>query len=199
MKMRVLVVLLVVSGLVAVGSWAAVRSRTEPPAPALPSYGTVPEFSLINHDGRRIGSRELAGKPYVMDFIFTTCTDFCPVMTGQMKRVRETLGPASEVYTVTITVDPENDKPAVMKTYAERLGIDPKWYYLTGERDTINRLLLGLHLATERDIQRGDKKMHNTRFILVDGKGQVRGYYAHDDTESRDRLVKDARSLEPGG
>jgi len=170
-------------------------SRTVPP-PDLPKYGKVPAFSLINHDGKRVGSAELAGHPYVLDFMFTTCTDFCPVMTAQMKRVRELLGPSADVYTVSVTVDPDKDKPEVLSAYGKRLGLDPKWYYLTGEKRQIHAMLLGLHLATQRDIDSGNKKLHSTRFILVDGTGEVRSYYAHDDDAARDKLIQDALSLQ---
>jgi len=182
--------------LLAVGAWAT--HHNPPPQPmVLPSLGQVPDFTLVNQDGKAVRRTDLLGTPWIVDFIYTSCTDFCPAMTEEMGKLRRALGSNSPVRTVSITVDPMRDKPGVLQQYARKHGaVDPHWYYLTGDFATIGRVLVGLHLASERDVARADPGLHNTRFILVDAQGQVRGYYAHDDAEARDRLLKDARSLE---
>lgn len=178
--------------------WSVSRMhRATPPPPPLPTFGEVPDFALIDQDGKPVRRADLAGHPYILDFIFTSCTDFCPVMTQEMGRIRKILGPQTTIRSVSISVDPEHDNPQALKKFADsHQAADRQWYFLTGERKGIMQVLLGLHLASQRDVEQPNPRLHNTRLILVDAQGAVRGYYQHDDDEARQRLVQDARSLE---
>jgi protein SCO1 len=178
-------------------------AASSPKAP-LPALGAVGSFSLQNIDGAQITQQTLAGHPYIIDFMFTSCTDFCPGMTEKMGKVRKALGPESPIRTVSVSVDPERDGPDRLKSYAtQHKAVDPRWYFLTGERKVIMRMMMAMHLASQHDLDAPNPKLHNTRFVLVDGSGQVRGYYTHDKPETLDRLLEDARALDgtapPGG
>src|SRR5262245_29003563 len=74
-------------------------------APELPVYSTVPDFVLIERSKREVSSRELAGKVWVADFIFTSCAGTCPVMSGKMRKLQDTL--PAEIQLVSFSVDPE--------------------------------------------------------------------------------------------
>ena len=164
---------------------------------ALPVLAQVPSFELVHIDGTRVTEATLAGHPYILDFMFTTCTDFCPTMTAEMGKLRTALGASSTVRTVSVSVDPERDAPEKLKSYAaSHRAVDPRWYFLTGQRKIVMGMLVALHLATPKEIEAPNPKLHSTRFILVDAKGQVRGYYRHDDPEGRANLLRDARALE---
>jgi protein SCO1/2 len=166
----------------------------------LPRLAQVPAYEFVNQDGTALRSADLKGKPYVLDFMFTSCGGICPVMSRSLGVVREGLGKDTTVRIVSVTVDPDKDKPAVLKRYAREFvsGAGARWDHVTGDKSSIMALLTALHLATERDVQNFDPSRHSTRYMLVDGDGWVRGYYTYDDADARDQLVRDARKLETG-
>ncbi|MBI2531490.1 MAG: SCO family protein [Deltaproteobacteria bacterium] len=95
----------------------------------------APDFTLIDQDGKRFLSTSLRGKIVVLDFIYTTCTDVCPLFTANFVRLQRRLATdhRSEVFLVSITTDPEIDSPKVLKAYAQRYGADfSNWAFLTG-------------------------------------------------------------------
>jgi protein SCO1/2 len=80
-------------------------------------------------------------KPVALNFIFTTCTTICPVMTATFSQMRRALGDtADDVELVSITIDPEYDRPEVLKKYAEQFGAGPGWTFVTGESSDIERI-----------------------------------------------------------
>ena len=155
--------------------------------------GGVPAFSLTAQTGRTVTRDTLKGKIWVVDFIFTTCNGPCPRMSAQMKRLQAKLDAApDDVRLISITVDPEHDTPAVLAEYAQHFQADPhKWWFLTGPRDQIVDLSTGtFHVNTAVDLLQ-----HSTRFILVDGKARIRGYYESADASTLDLLVTDIGAL----
>lgn len=106
-----------------------------------PLDGYFPDVTLVTQDGRRVRfySDVLRGNVVLINFIFTRCKDLCPRTTTNMRRVQELLGNevGHTVHLVSITVDPENDTPAVLKAYAERAGVTHGWEFLTGDREGI--------------------------------------------------------------
>ena len=112
----------------------ALRQRT------VSSYGSVPEFTLTNQDGRTFGSADLRGKIWIADFIYTTCPGPCPMISNRMSELQEPLK-NTDVHLVSFSVDPEKDTPNVLQTYAEKLGAeDGRWDFLTGPKSSIYRL-----------------------------------------------------------
>ena len=158
-----------------------------------PVYSTVPAFTLTNQDGAEFHSDQLLkGKVWVADFIFTNCPGPCKRMSSQMKRVQSELREDSDVRFVSFSVDPERDTPAALADYAKRYGADTtRWYFLTGEKETLHSLMRKAFLLGDVD----GSMIHSTRFGLVDRAGQVRRYYdTSEDTFFRD-LIRDAREL----
>src|SRR3954467_10981631 len=101
--------------------------------------GGLPAFTLTDQRGQPFGSRELAGKIWVADFIFTSCQGACPLLSERMaeigKRARH-LGP--DFHLVSISVDPERDTPARLSEYAARYAANPvRWSFLTGPAQAI--------------------------------------------------------------
>lgn len=101
---------------------------------------TVEELSLagltlVDMDGREVALDEVLDtkRPVLLNFIFTTCTTICPVMTATFAKVDDTLGDANEdALLVSISIDPERDTPARLREYAKRFGAGPNWRFLTG-------------------------------------------------------------------
>jgi protein SCO1 len=105
-----------------------------PPKKAPPVNVKAPEFILTNQDSQRFDSARLRGKVVVLNFIFTTCTDVCPLFTVNLAQLQRKLEGrfANEVFFVSITTDPEIDSPQVLKAYAQRHRADLKnWAFLT--------------------------------------------------------------------
>ena len=115
-------------------------------------------------------------------------------MSGQMKQIREELGPQG-VRFVSFTIDPARDTPAVLAAYAKRFQADPRnWHFLTGPRERLHHLTRNVFLLGDVD----GSLEHSTRFVLVDAKSRIRGFYDSADQESIRKLASDARALERG-
>jgi protein SCO1/2 len=192
------VILAVVVTAVMAPKWRGAETH-EPP----PELGAAPDFRLINRDGREVDNRELAGTPWVADFIFTRCALSCPRMTERMLRLEE-MEPGG-VRRVSFSVDPEYDTPPVLQLYADSWGItDPEWLFLTGERDSIRQLVTeGFKLGLDDEPPPGaaspdEPILHSTRLVLVDGVGVIRGYYDAFRPEELNRLARDYRTLAAG-
>ncbi len=158
----------------------------------LPTLYTLPQFDLTAQDGSPFHSAEkLAGKVWVADFMFTRCMGPCPRMTSAMHRLQEDFAGNPNVRFVSITVDPANDTPKVLTEFADRYRAAPGWYFLTGPEGSLDKLCFdGFHLGrVDGNLQ------HSTRFVLVDGKSQIRGYYESNQPEQLEKLRRDARAL----
>jgi len=105
---------------------------------------TVPDVELIDELGASVALRTLleGDQPIALNFIFTTCTTICPVMTSTFAQMRRDLGDAAgQVRLISISIDPEYDRPAVLKEYAGRFGAGEGWTFLTGESAAVFRVL----------------------------------------------------------
>ena len=171
------------------------------PTDGVPSYTAVPDFTLTDSSGEDFGSADLRGKIWVADFIFASCTAMCPMLSTEMARVRDKLADEplfEDLRFVSISVDPANDTPEVLAEYAGRWDADPaNWRFLTGDRDAIWDLSKeGFRLAVG-EAPKGSKEplFHSDRFVLVDGDGNIRGYYEALDPAGREKLLADVRSV----
>jgi protein SCO1/2 len=158
----------------------------------LPSYGAVPEFVLTDQTGAKFDSTpELDGKVWVADFMFTNCPGPCPRMSSQMKQVQNALAP-NGVRMISLTIDPRRDSPETLKIYSSRYSARPGvWFFLTGDVETLRHL--------DRDVFKlGDidgSLDHSTRFVLVDRKEQIRGFYLTEDGDAVRQVIADAKAL----
>jgi protein SCO1/2 len=173
-----------------------VRERARPP---LPLVATLPHFELTERDGSRVTLADLAGRPWIADFIFTRCQIACPVLTARMREVRGKLPPGSGIRSVSLTVDAGHDTPAVLVDYAAAFGIAGRdWLFLTDGPGETRKLVREGFLQPVVDTPENAAMpvLHSTRFALVDGAGGVRGFYDAYDPEDIERLVADALRLE---
>ncbi len=174
-----------------------VRARSQP----LPQLGSLPDFSFTREDGSAWGSAQLRGHPFVANFIFTRCPTICPAFTRKMARVQkdtEPFGPGLQL--VSFSVDPTYDTPERLAEYAKKHGANPaRWSFLTGDynrlKDTVVnsfKIAMGRESMDEADVL---GIFHGNHFVLVDGAGQIRGYYESADDEAFERLLRDAARL----
>jgi protein SCO1/2 len=175
-------------------------ARTVPRAahdlgPASPSLGT---FRLEERSGRAVTEDDLADRVAIASFIFTHCPLSCPRISGVMKGLQGRLA-RTNVLLVSISVDPENDTPAVLSEYARRFGAAPdRWWFLTGPKATIydlirDRFKLPVMEAGPADPSNGTEAIsHSDRLALVD-RGRIVGLFESDDPKVVDALVVQAR------
>ena len=177
--------------------WAAVmgvlfgvpvyRSMTRRLTAAPPILGALPAFTLTDQRGQPFGSRELAGKVWVADFIFTACQTACPLLSERMaqvgKRARH-LGP--DFHLVSISVDPERDTPERLAAYAARYGANPiSWSFLTGPEQAIQATVVdGFKVGAGKERGAGAdggpgfwEIFHGEKLVLVDRQLRIRGYF----------------------
>lgn len=178
-------------------------------ATELPRLRQAPAFSLIDQEGRTVSSDELKGKAYLVSFIYTNCTDICPVLTMQMRSLQTKLQAngllGTEIDLLSITVDPDRDTPPVLASYAEQHQADTAtWRFLTGDLEQIRQVvvdgfLLGLqpssaHSNHANHSQESYEVTHSGRIALVDPTGQIRAYY--DGTEMNEaQVIADIQGL----
>ncbi|MBI3320335.1 MAG: SCO family protein [Candidatus Omnitrophica bacterium] len=116
--------------------WAPARWQA-----ALPIYGEVPAFTLVDQQGQPVSRDTLRGTVWVADFIFTRCAGQCPMMSAQMTQLAARLPYHSDVRLVSFTVDPAWDTPDVLARYAAQYRTSASaWSFLTGDEATIQRL-----------------------------------------------------------
>jgi protein SCO1/2 len=134
-EMRILIGCLVLI-LFSAESQAHVPGVSRPTVPTSTGLNTAaPDFVLSNEDGKRFDSTSLRGKVVVLNFIFTTCTDVCPLFTANLAQLQRMLKDRhrGDVFFISITTDPEIDSPKILKAYALRYGADfQNWAFLTG-------------------------------------------------------------------
>ncbi len=175
---------------------------------------TVPPFSLTERSGTTINNESLQGKVWVASFVFTRCSGPCPSVTGTMAKVQKALADVEDFRLVTFTVDPERDDPKELTTYANNFSADPvRWLFLTGPEKEVRTLLNeGFKIEASRNhkaTEVGKEFDHSTRLVLVDQKGNIRGYFDGKPPEDQqlmpkfqenlDRLAKEVRALVKSG
>jgi protein SCO1 len=176
MRAAVILTLLVLASLMlAQPRDAADRISEDPP---LPKIAPAPEFTLTSQDGAQVSLADFRGKVVAVTFIYTFCTDTCPVLTPMMSFVQDRLGPdfGTKIAFVSITVDPERDTPEMLKEYAQAFGADlAGWAFLTGAPDTIREVTrrYGVFAAQAAN---GDVD-HSFLTSIVDPRGVLRVQY----------------------
>lgn len=127
-----------------------------------------PNIPLITHEGKAVRFFDdlIKDKVVVINFIYTTCPDSCPLETARLLEVQRILGDrvGKDVFMYSISIDPKTDTPEVLKKYTELYGIGPGWLFLTGDEDDIIllRKKFGLYI---QEIQNGTLD-HNLSLII---------------------------------
>jgi protein SCO1/2 len=192
--------ILVVSTLVAL---ACLACQAQPP---MDVYGTVTPFTLSDQSGANFDSQSLAGRVTLLDFIYTHCTDACPLLSATFQEAQRKLADdkllGSKIMLVSLSVDPQHDTPPVLAEYGQQFKSDPNgWKLLTGDWDAVYDVVTGFKVATrpprppvDSPAPGGTELTHTTAVVLIDPQLQVRAYL--DGTGSTaDDLIAAARRL----
>lgn len=138
----------------------------------------LPAITLVDQHGRDVTLASLKGRPVLIDFIYATCPGPCPLMTARMAAVAKLLGPklGTQVTFVSITIDPEHDRPAELEKYARARGADQAgWLFLTGTPMQTDQVLALYNLRRTRNPD-GTVNHSAASFLLGPDGHQVRQY-----------------------
>lgn len=180
-------------------------------APALPVLWAAPSFALRDQHDRALSDADLRGRVVVANFIFTRCTDICPIyLSPKMRQVQRLLRERGlderQVMLLSFSADPEYDTPAVLAAYGERFGADERtWRFLTGPLPAMEQVAGGFKVAMERTDPPPDSHgtdaaaepptiAHSGRFFVLDGRWQVRALHRAEDVEPA-TIVYDVEAL----
>lgn len=139
----------------------------------------APPFDLVDVGGNPVSLADLSDKVVVLDFVFASCTDLCPLQSQVMADVQAKVNASpmrDMVEFVTITTDPAADTPEVMRAYGEAQGLDPSnWTFLTirpGQAEDATRALSAAYANTFMPTEDG-QQMHGAVFHVIDREGRL--------------------------
>lgn len=159
------------------------------------TYQTIAHFEMKNQLGETVTEKDLEGKIYVVDFFFTTCPGICKKMTNEMHEIQKQFADNKEVKFVSFSIDTETDSVSQLKRYAEHYKIPAtQWHLLTGKQFDATHISQDIfHLSAFRDAE--GIIQHDERYVLVDKKGRIRGYYHVSEPEKLKQLAEDIHFL----
>jgi protein SCO1/2 len=195
-----------------IGLIRTMQRLNQPAAPTIaqPDPATfglfVPEFTLIDQDGKPRTQAMFDGKVTILDLFFTHCPFICPMMTLAMQDLARDLT-GTPVQFISISVDPANDTPERLKAYAAEKEIDlSHWTFLTGDMATIKSIArdsLGFAVGPDTDptktitLPSGQSMgniIHPSKFILIGPDRKVLGFYESSSLEETQKLLLRARA-----
>lgn len=132
-------------------------------------------FSFDLHDARggTTGTRDVAGKPYVVTFLYTDCTDVCPLIGAELRRALELIGArADEAAVLAVSVDPKGDTPTAVRRWLDLHRLPKNFRYLIGAKAQL-KPVWGAYYAAPQIPGRADSA-HTASIWLIDRRGRIR-------------------------
>ena len=169
----------------------SVKTRGE-----VPVLFESPAFAMTDQNGHPTSNKELAGRVWIADFIFTSCSGACPKVTEKMVEVQKALADEPDIRFVSFSVDPARDDPKTLKAYGEQHNPgDTRWLLLRPADQKAVIQVAQKMAAIGRSTDAHDSIPHTDFFILIDPSGRVRGLYDSKKAPDVERLKMDARKL----
>ncbi len=158
----------------------------------IPVIKQVPDFTFYDQEGQLFNKNRLVNKITVLDFMFTSCTGPCPLMTSNMATLYQEFRNVMEVQFVSITVDPLIDSESKLKEYADFVGVDDdRWQFIRSDIESTKVLKQNGFMLYAGELPQG----HAIKFILIDEEGNIRKYFDGTDEASQAVLRKDITNL----
>ena len=161
----------------------------------------LPAFELTERGLDTVSLETLKGKVWIAQFIFTSCSGQCPGLTFSMFELHKEFKDVPELQFVSVTVDPERDSPERLRRFADEFEADKeRWHFLTGDAEAVRTLVVdGFKLAlsenTDPKTSLDEPITHSGKFVLVDQRGRIRGYYGGKDNDDLDALRNDVKKV----
>ncbi|MBS4193566.1 SCO family protein [Lederbergia citri] len=164
-----------------------------------PKSGTpIKDFNYTDQDRKPFGLKDLKGKVWVSDFVFTNCTTVCPPMTSNMSQLQQEVKDAGleDVHFVSFSVDPEKDTPEALKKYGEAFGADfSTWHFLTGySQEEIEDYGPKNFKTIIKKPKNDDQVIHGVRFYLFNKNGEIIADYPGNEDVPFNQIIKDIKA-----
>ncbi|MBS4215976.1 MULTISPECIES: SCO family protein [Neobacillus] len=160
----------------------------------------VADFSAVNQDNKAVGLKDLKGKIWIADFIFTSCADVCPPMTANMTKLQKMVKDEGlkNVEFVSFSVDPTVDTPEVLTRYANQFGADfSNWTFLTGySQQFIEGYAMKTFKTLVKKPQNENQVIHQTYVYLVGPDGKIKKSYNLYKDVPFDEMIQDIKILQ---
>ncbi|MBL9173396.1 MAG: SCO family protein [Verrucomicrobiales bacterium] len=182
----------------AVLTGVALHQYRKEPAPGV--FGQVGPFQLTNQLSSEVGLNSLQGDVVVANVIFSRCPSQCHRLSQQMARIQSRTGPGIRL--VSLTADPDYDRPDILRHYGERYGADPaRWWFLTGPKAEVYRfaekdLLFTVMDTGEKNPKLEDRFIHSGNYVILDRQGRLRGVVQSEEAGAEKKVVSLARRLQ---
>jgi len=137
----------------------------------------VPDFELTDQNNKKISNKDMLGKVYLVEFFYSRCPTICPVMNRNMKYISEKIN-NPDFGIISISIDPENDTPQVLKEHAKMTGAKSEnWHFLSGDRTYIGNIAEQFNIYVGDQEDQAESLNHSGMIALVDKKGNLRCRY----------------------
>ena len=160
----------------------------------------IKNFTAVNENNQAFSLKNLKGKIWVSDFIFTSCADVCPATTANMAKLQQKVkaGGLKNVEFVSFSVDPTVDSPSRLATYAKEFKAELKsWSFITGySQKFIENFALKDFKTFVKKPDQGSQVVHSTYFYLVDTQGHIRKSYDGYQGVPYDEIIQDIKTLQ---
>lgn len=203
MKLRAISRWSVLAVVVAVGLLIAVRGYMAGPKQTL-LQGTdllgvsAPDFTLVDQSGQQVSLKQFRGRPVVLAFMYTHCTDICPLNAEKMHGAATSLGEtaAGKVAWLAVSVDPQSDTPDTAAKFAADHGLTGKLRFLLGDEDKLVPVWRAYHLIDSNAPAPKDPTIHYGGVYVIDTEGRERVLMS--DNFAPDQLANNLRLLGAG-
>ena len=160
----------------------------------------IKNFTATDQDHKSFGLKDLKGKVWISDFMFTSCADVCPPMTSNMAKLQKMVKDdgLKNVEFVSFSVDPTVDSPEALTRFANQFEVDFKnWTFLTGYSQAfIESFALKSYKALVKKPEEGSQVIHGTSIYLVDKEGHIKKSYNGFKDVPFDEIIHDIKALQ---
>ena len=163
-------------------------------APPVSAWGAnyFPNVELVTEDGKKVRFYDdlIKDKVFAINFIYTRCTDSCPLETATLRKVQKALGDrmGKDVVFYSISIDGDRDKPEELKDYAARFNVGPGWTFLTGRPEDVT--LLRQKLGMYREDGKAEKALNEHGISILMGNEHAGQWIKRSPFEETKALVR---------
>jgi protein SCO1 len=160
----------------------------------------IEDFTFTDHNGEEFGKKDLQGKIWMADFVFTNCDTICPPMTHNMTKLQKMAKEEGieNVEFISFSVDPEVDTPEVLKDYGGKFDLDfSNFRFLTGySQSFIETFALENFKTLVKKPENEQQVIHQSYFYLVDQEGTIMQYYSGSSDVPYEDIINDMKALQ---
>jgi len=178
----------------ATAAGGASRFRVAQTLPAGLAGRAAPDIQLADARGGTFDTRSLAGKPYLVTFLYANCPDVCPLIGAELRDTLDRLGAdARRIGVVAVSVDPRGDTPANVRAWLKREREPAQFHYLIGSQRTLAPVWRAWYAAPQIP---GDPQSAHTAIVwIVDARGRLVGNVSAGRPFDTSGLAHDVRTL----